>query len=361
MKRSYIIAAITAIAAIGWVASGQLTNGEAADEPATDAGAVNAEEEVPAVRVARLTAEPMTQEIVLQGRTQSMRSVDLRAEIAGSVEEILIERGRPVKKDDVILRIAVEDREAALEQARALLAQRRIEYDAARSLNQKGFQSETRLAEALAQFNAARAAVTRAELDLRNTAVRAPFDGVLENRPVEIGDYTDKGEVVATVVDLDPIRVVGQVSERNISSIALGAVGHAQLLDGRTVEGTITFISATADPATRTFRVELSVPNSDGTIVDGMTSRITLPVGQTMAHHVSPAVLTLADDGSVGVKVVDAEDRIRFVPVQIVGDDATGVWLGGLPQEVTLVVVGQEFVTAGQKVAPAFIDQEKTS
>ena len=356
MNRSVIIALIVATGAAAWVLSGQIDAGVAvsADAPATVAGlASRAVAPPPAVRIRHFSARAMVDEIVINGRTEAFRTVRLRAEIHGPVEQVLAERGLPVKAGDPILRIAVNDRQAARAEANAKLAQRQIEYEAARQLSQKGFQSDIKVAEARAALDAARTAAIKAELDVSKTTISAPFDGILAEREAEIGSYLDAGNKTATIVDLDPIRLVGQVSERDIANVRVGAAGSARLLSGEEVEGRIAYVAPSADPATRTFRVEMTVPNHDLQIKDGLTARIRLPGKPRLAHLVPPSALTLADDGQVGMKLVDEADHVRFHPVRTLGETAGGIWLDGLPERIRAIVVGQEFVTEAQAVRPA--------
>lgn len=190
--------------------------------------------------------------------------------------------------------------------------------------------------------------------------MRAPFDGVLDGRPAEIGDYLQKGDICGTIVDQDPFLVVGQVSEQDVGSIALDALGTAQLITGRTVFGKVRFISGTADPRTRTFRLELEVANPGHELRDGITAEIRLPVKRIIAHHLSPALLTLDDAGRVGVRIVNASGAAEFQPVTVEGDDGDGVWVTGLPQTVTVITVGQDFVTDGRAVTVTLEDDSAT-
>jgi len=356
LNRPVISALIIAAGASAWILSGQLDVGAAVstDAPATAKGlAKRAEAPSPAVRVRHFIAQAMVDEVVINGRTEAFRTIDLRAEIRGPVEQVLAERGLPVKAGDPILRIAVNDRQAALAEATAKLAQRQIEYEAARQLGQKGFQSDIKVAETRAALDAARAAAIKAELDVSKTTISAPFGGILAEREAEIGSYLEAGNKAATLVDLDPIRLVGQVSERDIANVRVGAGGSARLLSGEEVEGRITYVAPSANPVTRTFRVEMTVPNHNLQIKDGLTARIRLPGKPRLAHLVPPSVLTLADNGQVGMKLVDEADHVRFHPVRTLGETAGGIWLDGLPERIRVIVVGQEFVTEAQAVRPA--------
>ena len=350
MKRSVIFAALLAVGATAWVVSGQFDDNAAEPEPQKPPADLGALDEAPAVRVRPSRAQTHAVVDLLRGRTEANRLVEIKSETDGRIIELTVDDGTTVKEGEIIARLSPGDRPARLAQAKALLAQRKIEYEADRKLSEKGFRAATQLAAAEASLEAAEATVKLAEVELAYTLIRAPFDGVIDQRLAELGDYVDRGDAVARLVELDPMLIVTQVNERAIQRLAIGAPGGARLLTGQTVEGRIRHISTVADEATRTFRVELEVANPDGAISDGMTAEIALPLSQIQAHLVSPAILTLSDSGLIGVKAVDADSRVVFHPVSIVDTDNDGVWVSGLPEEVTLITVGQEYVSDGEAV-----------
>ncbi len=333
----------------GWMASGIFGN-----HSAGSAGAAPAPAAAPLtkVRVVELTAEAKPIEIVVQGRTAASRKVEIKAETMGKVIEIGADRGSRVKKGQLIARLATDDRQARLEEAQALVRQRQLDFEAGKQLAEKGYRPELKIAEARAALEAAKSMLARIELDIQRTQIRAPFDGVLDQRSVEIGDYVRDGVVIATVVDLAPAVVMAQISEREVGQIRIGQVGSARLVTGGSVEGMVRYIGAVSDAATRTFRVELEVPNPEGRIVEGVTAELRLPVAQTSAHALPPSVLTLDDRGRIGVKLVVEDDMVAFFPAQVIAGDAERVWLGGLPKTARVIAVGQEFVKDGERVAP---------
>ncbi|NIR31159.1 MAG: efflux RND transporter periplasmic adaptor subunit [Gammaproteobacteria bacterium] len=304
------------------------------------------------VRVREFQARPVRREIVINGRTAPNRAVDLRAETDGRVVALGADRGSRVSKGDLIARLDLRDRKARLVEARAAVKQHALQYEAARKLRRKEFFSETQLAEVKARLEAARAAVERIEIDIAHTTVRAPFDGVLQERAVELGDFVDVGNAVARLVDDDPLVVIGEASEQEVGRLAAGDTGTAVLVTGETVEGKIRYIATEADDATRTFRVELTIPNSDGALHAGVTTEIRLTARPVTAHYISSALLALDDSGAVGVKGVDGRNVVRFYPVEIVRSSAEGVWVTGLPEKVRLITVGQGFVHPGDTVDP---------
>jgi len=355
MIKSVGIAVVIAALVAGWILSANWTGGDgnAATTPnPTNAAAesVKTQKEDLLVEVKTLMAESRTRRIELRGRTEASRWVDVRAETAARVVKINAEKGSKVRAGQIIVALAMDDREARLAEAIASVRQRQIEYDASERLSERGYRAQTKLAEAAAQLDRALAYQAQIELDIANTRIKAPFDGILELRHVEIGDYVSKNMAVARVVDEDPYLVVGQISEIDVPFLKVGDPALARLASGRIVEGKIRFIATTADAKTRTFRVEVEVANRDGRLRDGLTAEIEVEVDERMAHHVSAAILTLNDAGVLGVRGVDANNNVTFYPVEIIDDTGDGVWLNGLPDRVDVISVGQEFVREGDRV-----------
>jgi multidrug efflux system membrane fusion protein len=362
IRRSYIIAGVIFMVLVAYVASGAFSADPAAkpDNTTVKAGAAagtaaGAKPDgkptgVQSVQVRTLKAETRRQDHVIRGQTEALRKVIVRAETAGKVAAIRADRGASVKAGDTICELAVDERLAMLKQARAVMKQRKLEYDASRQLNEKGFRSETALAGDQAEYEAAVAQAERMEKQLDDTRIRAPFEGVVDARMADVGDYLAPGQPCAMVVDQDPFLVIGQASERDVGAIDKGSSGWASLVTGERVEGKVRFVAKSADAATRTFRVELEIPNPGGKIRDGVTAEMHISGEEIPAHRISPAILALDDKGNLGVRVVDAARRVKFVPVTMVEDTPKGVWVAGLPETATVITVGQEYVAEGQQV-----------
>ena len=283
--------------------------------------------------------------------------MELKVETAGRVIEIAAQRGARVDAGDLLVRLARDDRDARLDEALALVNQREVEYFAAQALAEKGFRAETQLAEAMALLEAARAALVAVEDDIAKTTIEAPFAGVLEARFVELGSTLQAGDAIGRLVDLDPLWVVGNVTEREVAGLREGETAWARLVTGGDLEGRVVQIATVADPETRTFEVTLEVANPGLRQRDGLTGEIHLPGTLGQAHLVSRAVLVLNDEGVIGIRAVDDSDTVRFHGAEIAGDGPEGVWLTGLPEILRLITVGQDFVKAGQSVRP-FTDQD---
>lgn len=209
---------------------------------------------------------------------------------------------------------------------------------------------------ALSAIQAARAAVASAEKDIERLTIHAPFGGLLETDTAELGTLlqTQAGDACATVIQLQPIKIVGYLPEIDVARVELGAHAGARLIDERNVSGEVTFVSRNADPVTRTFLVELTVPNEDLSIRAGQTAEIAIEAKGATAHLLPQSALTLDDDGRLGVRTVVEGHRVAFNPVRLLRDARDGVYVTGLPEEVSVITVGQEFVTDGVKVAPTY-------
>ena len=265
-----------------------------------------------------IIAEPHARELILFGKTEADRKVRLRARTDGRVDAVILEEGRSVAEGADILTFAMEDRQAKLAEAEA--AEQRFRWpEAGASLRRKSFRSRVALAENKADWEAAKARLKTARLDVDHTDIRSP-GGVVDQIDVEVGDFVKNGDTVATVVDLDPLVVSAQVAERDIPYLVRDGEAEIRLANGDARRGSVRYISRIGDESTRTFRVEAIVPNGDYSVAEGLTAEVRLKLGTVRAHLVSPAILTLSDDGAVGVKVVGVDNRVVFHLVEIVAD-----------------------------------------
>lgn len=374
----------------------------AAADPA-GAAAPDASGTADAMRVAvvaiRSTARDLETGVLLRGETQAAREVEVRAETTGRVVSAPLPKGSAVADGTLLCEIDAGDRPSALAQAEARLpeaearlaeararlpeaearlAEARLNATAASRLGAEGFASESRIAAADAArtsaeagieaaragirtaeagLRAAQAAVEAARRELDRTRITAPFAGLLETDTAETGALMTPGALCATVIALDPIRIVGFVPETEVDRLAPGARAGARLATGRDLAGTVSFLSRSADPETRTFRVEITVPNPDGHIRDGQTAEIVVEAQGARAHLLPASALTLDDAGRLGVRTV-AEGRAGFAPVTLLRDTPEGVWVAGLPEEAGVITVGQDYVTDGVPVDVTWRDAD---
>ncbi|MEM9392492.1 MAG: efflux RND transporter periplasmic adaptor subunit [Pseudomonadota bacterium] len=295
--------------------------------------------------------------VVLRGRTEPARTVAVAAEVSGRIISAPIRRGVSVEAGDILCQLDPGTAEVTLAEAQARLEEAQISASAAAELAEEGFVSTTRRASTTAALEAARAAVRRAERAIEDLVVSAPFAGVLEDDTAELGAYLspNSGNAhCATVLQLDPIKIVGFVPETLVSQVSLGAAAGARLSDGQTVQGSVSFIARQADETTRTFRVEVEVPNANLNIRAGQTAEVGVEAEGKVAHLLPASSLTLDDQGRLGVRHVvdgDAGPVAGFAPVTVVRDTVDGIWVSGLPDQIQVIVVGQDFVNAGKPIA----------
>ena len=289
IRRTYKTAAITFVLAFLWLLSGLLVNNESSSKEIADL------ETISSVTVLKSEAKLHSKKIKVSGFTEAEKLVNVKAEISGRVTETPFRQGEYVKKGDVICQQYIAGREAY-------------------------------------------------------PKVFAPFNGYLERVYVESGDYLNVGGVCATLIDPNPMLIVGEISEKEIAFVKLNTQAKAKLISGNEIEGLITFVGTSADRAGRTFRVEMSVENNDRSIRDGISAAITIEANKVLAHKVSPARLMLGDEGQLGVRRVNLNNEVEFNTIEILEDTLNGIWITGLPQTSRIITLGQEYVFLGQTV-----------
>ena len=211
----------------------------------------------------------------------------------------------------------------------------------------------------MAALEATRARVLRAEINMKRLEIRAPFTGILESDTAELGSLLQNGSTCATLISLDPMKLVAFAPERSVDALDVGARVSARLINGRVLEGEITFVARSADRDTRTYLVEAATPNPDLKIRDGMTTEINVSLKPREAHLVPQNVLTLNNHGVLGVRLAK-DGKALFAPIEILKDDTVGAWVAGLPPKATIIVVGQEFVTDGAELKVELADPTRT-
>ena len=315
-----------------------------ATPPAAAAGATP----VPVVTI-ESTARPTSARLVLRGRTLANRNVQVAAQTTGRVISEPLRRGARVARGDVLCKLDPGIRDAELAEAEAALAEAQIEAEAATRLKEKGFAAETTYKARQAQLRGAQARLDRVKYDIEQLDIHAPFDGVLESDTAEMGALLSPGSICANVIDLSMVKVAGFVAEQEVDFLELGQQAAVRLVNGIETTGAISFISRVADPQTRTYGVEVTLPNPDGAIRDGMTAEMLIDLPAETGHFLPQSALTLDDDGRLGVRI-DEDGVVRFLPVEVLRDEADGFWVTGLPETAMVIVVGQEFVTDGRQV-----------
>jgi len=347
MKASIWIALGVTACLSAWMLSGSLI---AQPSPATEPAKVAPAQSVRVkVQTRQLQAQPVTREVVALGQLEPLRHVQIRAETEGRIMRVLVAKGQRVNADTLCLQLSMETRQSSLKEAEALLRQRRKELDSAQRLKIQGLQAENTLLEAQAALASAQAALAQIQLDIEHTHIRAPFAGIINERLVEEGDFVQRGDVLAVLVDDSVLKISGQVAQQNLQQLKIGQNAQAELLGGRILQGRISYLSAIADANTRSFRVEMQAPNPNK-LAAGASATLRIPVETTRGYFMSSAMLALSDSGELGAKAVDSDHRVVFYPLDILRTSTDGLWVSGLPEQVNLITLGQGFVQAGEVV-----------
>ena len=310
----------------------------------------NDDDKIVRVKAKKIKSKLKQSNVLIQGRTESSRNVKVASETNGIIREILVKKGEFVEKDQILCKLSIDSREAKLDEAKALMLQKKLEWDASKVLVEKGYRSQTKAAGSKAAYDASKALVIQMEEELENINIRSPYDGFFNDNLVEVGDFLSIGMPCGVVIDYTPILVIGKVSEQEIKKIRPGIQGFAVLSTGEKLDGILSYVSKTADIKTRTFRVELEISNTNFEIKDGITAELFIPTKRVQAHLIPPSSLTLDPEGKIGVRHINNDNEVIFSGIEIIGDQEELIWVTGLPEQIILITIGQEFVLEGQKV-----------
>ncbi len=357
-----VAVAVLAVSA-GWILTGEFSSVNSAASSADETVEQTGETVTPAPMLRTVAyIEPYfiehSRAIRLSGLTEADKRATLATRAAGIIETLPFQQGDSVEEGDVILSLEVEEQTAMIDTARALLEQRQKEYEATERLVEAGTLPKLRADESRSALSSARSQLQQAEVEHARLEVRAPFSGVIDRLNVEKGSYVQAGEQVAVLLKLDPVIARGEVSESDLHYIKPGNIADIRLVNGRRVQGKVSYISRDASPQTRTFPVEIAIPNPELTIPAGMTAEITLRAETVTAVVLPRSVVTLSANGDLGVRILTADDTAAFVPIDLIDDMPQGLVLGGIPEDARIIVAGQDLVVEGDAVNPVEADGE---
>ncbi len=347
-SRSTWIAAALLVLVVVWMGSGFIFPGTKAD------AVVKREDPKPvAVAVKSSVAETVAQFYQAEGQALPDRDTMLRAEVSGDVAEVLVSKGQNVSAGDVIARLDATTNEADVRRATEELARAQREFDNAEALLERGVATADRVAQARATLATAQAQVTSARETSENLVITAPFDGRIETLDLDAGEFVSAGSEVGRIVDNTPLTVTIQVPQQSLTRIKNGQTATVNFITGEERAGTVSFVGTSASSETRTFLAEIDVPNKDGAIPAGISAEISIPTGEVTAHFLSPSIVSLNENGELGVKTVTADKTVEFHAIQVARAQIDGIWVTGLPERADVITVGQGFVSAGEVVNPS--------
>ncbi|MDB2414584.1 efflux RND transporter periplasmic adaptor subunit [Rickettsiales bacterium] len=312
----------------------------------TNIDAVNS---TPIVDIVDSYAKEITQDVIMFGEIEAVRKVDIFAQTSAKVETIHKIEGQKIYKGELIAELDLQRREYRLSEAKAVLKQRKLEYEVAKSLAKMGHQSDTKLAAALSALKEAEAKNQEINQEIERTKIIAPFDGVLNKLYIEEGSLVSANTtMIATIFDESSFIATGDVAEGYMGYMKEGNIAYVRLLSGQKMPAAIKYVGRAADENTRTFKLEVDIDNSDEiNIAHGMTAEIKIPFRRVKAHFISPSVFSLNQAGDIGVKILEDQNKVRFKPIDIIKEDGDGMWVSGLPDSIRLITLGQAFLKDG--------------
>ncbi|MCL7944129.1 efflux RND transporter periplasmic adaptor subunit [Marinobacter sp. ATCH36] len=338
-----------------WMATGNVREArdEAPDTPPEQSKGL------PSVQVDVLRDRPYQPGLMVQGQLEPWRSVAIGARIAGTVEELMVSQGDRVREGDVLLRISEDGRGTAVEQWQSRIRKLEADLSAARRLRSRDLTSESEILTLQSELSAAKAELARAQVAMDNLTPRAPFDGTVNRRDVDLGDLVQVGSPLLELVHIDRLKVTGQIPQQSVSNVEEGQKVTVRTLDGDTLEGQVSFVASAADPETRSFAVEVTVENPERKRVAGGSATLRISLPEVRAMFISPAYLSLGDDGRPGVRYVGDNNEVVFTTVKLLNVTTDGAWVTGLPKEIQLITRGAGFVSIGQQVQPVNRDSDR--
>ncbi|WP_082549824.1 efflux RND transporter periplasmic adaptor subunit [Mesorhizobium sp. Root157] len=355
-----LAAIVVLIVFAGWVATGAFSSVGSDAQAEKPSAAEQPKAEAPLLRTVSVVVPPRqahARAIRISGLTEADKRAVLATRVGGVISELPVKQGDRVKTGDLVLMLDAEEKVSAVANAKQLLAQRQAEIDASERLAKSGNLPKLQLDTARSALAAAKSQLDAAEAELARNEVKAPFDGVIDRVAVELGSAIMQGGEVATILSLDPIVARGEVSERDLGYLKIGDEAKVRLVSGDVVEGTVRYISRDASSATRTFRVEIAIPNADGAIPAGMTAEITVQTAPTDAITLPRSVVTLSKDGDLGIRAVGADGKVAFYPIDLIDDTQNGLVLAGIPDGAQVIVAGQDLVKEGDEVNAVVADE----
>lgn len=344
MNANIKIALLIAVVTLVWLASGLF--GGVDTEITQDLTS----SKLTKVEVQTSTVQQYNPQLSLRAKTEPYRVIELTAQLSGRVTAVPGRRGLSIEQGQPVCVIELEDHQLRVDSAEAQLRQAEIAYRGALQLETAGYQSELAIAQAKANLQSAKLLLKQSQDSLDDLIIESPLAGIVETRPVEAGDYIAPGQLCAKVVELDPIKVVAEVAEKDVVKLRLGDSAQAEFFNLSAIQATITYVAHEANPNTRSYRVEATVQNKDLSLRAGMSGRLKINQPSIQAHLVPASAILLDASGSPVVRTVSNDGHVDQSRVSLVGETDRGIWVQGLPAKIDLITVGQNYVAEGELV-----------
>jgi len=340
---------------------GSLVAGCGGDTAATDrgtpggAGVANDED---ATQVEAYHVRPRSFEdfVEVTGTVEAIHDATLSAQVGGTVVR-LAERGARVASGGLVAQIDSVDARAAMVQAKAQYELAKDRFQRQEPLYRDSIISALEFQGVRSELTQAKSALIQARKRLNNTSIIAPFSGTVEERFVERGEQISPGQEVARIVDVRPARIEAGIPERYVGEIEKGTPVEARFQSSAigTVSGSVSFVGSTLDPDSRTFPIEVTLPNTEGTLKPEMVAQLRLRRSVVDNALVIPRVAVLRDEMGTDVYTVRRfSDSLGVAQNQTVELGSQygprAVVSSGLNEDDRVIVVGQNNIAEGDTV-----------
>lgn len=367
MKNIYY-ALFLSIVVISWMALGQLgsqsnaseTGAVSVSDPESSVSDNSSDEDAKLdktttkdqirVEVDLQQVQSIAEKLEVSGHTEPNKTLHLRAELSGKINAISVKEGQIVKKGQLVASLELRDKQIQLQKALALQTERQNSYERTQKLVASKLQSQNSIEQALSLLKSAQAEVASVELELERTKIYAPFTGLVNELDIEIGTFVESNTQIATLIAIDPLIISVKIPQQVYSRVKLGQDADIQVINGEKRKGKVKYLSSLANSDTRSFKAEIEIDNKDGSLPAGLSAKVIIETEKKKAHFVSPALLSLDNDGYLGIKTVNTQDTVEFHKVDIINSESKGLWVSGLPDSANIITVGQGFVREGTKV-----------
>jgi multidrug efflux system membrane fusion protein len=302
-----------------------------------------------------------TPKVEVVGRTEVSDEVDLVAEVSGKVSKVNFSQGDFVKSTDLMLELENDYRKDNLDSAKEEMKSAKLKLDIAQNLAQQAYKAKTDLADRQAEYTRSLSNFTNAKRDYENSFVKAPISGFIEEKNVSLGDYVKEDTVLYKIISQDEMLLVGYLSQNQIGKVKLGQKAYGTFVNGKTVEGQVTFISQKADELTKTYKMEVTVKKQSDKfrVIQGLTVSISIPGEDINVYKIPHSAMVIADDGKVGIRSVNAQNVVEFKEAKLVKDthNAQFVTIEKAEGDLNLITRGQIDVKEGLTVDVSFTDE----
>ena len=253
-------------------------------------------------------ATEINKTVSISSTSEAYRKIEVKSEVTSKIEKILKKKGSFVDKGQIVIKLE--------------------EFDSYKKLFENDLISKN-------EFN--------------KIALMAPFNGIiLDGHKIE-GELVTPGSSVYEIIDLSKIKIVGYLNENEIKGINIENKVEVSILD-KIIEGTIDYISPIADYSTKTFEISVIFDNLDLSIRDGLSAELKIYKEKIKVHQISPSVLSLGDDGDIGIKVLNQDNEVIFKEIVIIEDTSDYMLISGLEDKENIITIGQQYVSSGDKV-----------